>query len=150
MSYSLNQPATRWEDAIPTGNGPLGAMVFGHIVQDWVLLNHHRCWIEMPRSELPNLAPKLPDVRRLQAEGRWAEAAAVLPSALEEKGYSSVTADYHPLGEIWIHHHGIAVTRDYRSSLDLSTGEAVVAWTMQGRRHERRLFVSRADDVIAL
>jgi len=41
MHYSLNQPATRWEDAIPTGNGPLGALVFGHVVQDWVVLNHH-------------------------------------------------------------------------------------------------------------
>jgi hypothetical protein len=46
MSFTLNQPANRWEDAIPTGNGPLGALVFGHVAQDWVVLNHHRCWIE--------------------------------------------------------------------------------------------------------
>jgi alpha-L-fucosidase 2 len=150
MSYTLNQPANRWEDAIPSGNGPLGALVFGHVVQDWVVLNHHRCWIEHPRSELPHLAPQLAEIRRLQAEGRWAEAAAVFPSALDGAGYHCEVADYHPLGEIWIHHHDIAVTRDYRSSLDLKTGEVLVAWTMQGRRHERRLFVSRADDVIAL
>jgi alpha-L-fucosidase 2 len=150
MSYTLNQPANRWEDAIPTGNGPLGALVFGHVAQDWVVLNHHRCWIEHSRSELPHLAPQLAEIRRLQAEGRWAEAAAVFPSALDGAGYRCDTADYHPLGEIWIHHHDIAATRDYRSSLDLKTGEVVVAWTMQGRHHERRLFVSRADDVIAL
>jgi hypothetical protein len=120
--------------------------VFGHIVQDWVVLNHHRCWIEHPRGELPHVAPQLAKVRSLQAEGRWAEAAAVFPSALAEANYRSEVADYHPLGEIWIHHHDIAVTRDYRSSLDLQTGEVVVAWTMQGRHHERRLFVSRADD----
>jgi alpha-L-fucosidase 2 len=150
MPYSLNQPATRWEDAIPTGNGPLGALVFGHVVQDWVLLNHHRCWIEQPRGELPDLAPQLGEIRRLQAEGRWAEAAAVFPTILDGVDYRCETADYHPLGEIWIHHHGIAVTRDYRSSLDLETGEVVVAWTMEGRRYERRLFVSRADDVVAL
>jgi hypothetical protein len=107
-------------------------MVFGHIVQDWVLLNHHRCWIEKPRSELPNLAPKLADIRRLQAEGRWAEAAKVFPNVLNGVNYRVETADYHPLGEIWIHHHDIGVTRDYRSSLDLSTGEVVVAWTMKG------------------
>ncbi len=150
LSYSLNQPANRWEDAIPTGNGPLGAMVFGHIVQDWVLINHHRCWLEKPRSELPNLAPHLPDIRRLQSEGRWDEAAKVFPSILQGVNYRCETADYHPLGEIWIHHHDIAVTRDYRSSLDLKTGEVVVDWTMKERRYERRLFVSRADDVVAL
>jgi alpha-L-fucosidase 2 len=150
MSYSLNQPANRWEDAIPTGNGPLGALVFGHVVQDWVVLNHHHCWLEKPRSELPHLAPHLSGIRRLQAEGRWAEAAKVFPNILNGVNYRCETADYHPLGEIWIHHHDIAMTRDYRSSLDLNTGEVVVSWTMKGRLHERRLFVSRADDVIAL
>ncbi|HEX8833749.1 MAG TPA: glycoside hydrolase N-terminal domain-containing protein, partial [Abditibacteriaceae bacterium] len=64
--------------------------------------------------------------------------------------YHCETADYHPLGEIWIHHHDIAATRDYRSSLDLNTGEVVVSWTMSGSCYERRLLVSRADDVIAL
>jgi alpha-L-fucosidase 2 len=149
-SYSLNQPATRWEDAIPTGNGPLGAMVFGHIVQDWVLINHHRCWVEKSHSELPNLAPHLPEIRRLQAEGRWAEAAKVYPNILNGLKYRCDTADYHPLGEIWIHHHDIGVTRDYRSSLDLKTGEIAVSWTMKDGQYQRRLFVSRADDVIAM
>ncbi len=150
MSFTLNQPANRWEDAIPTGNGPLGGLVFGHVAQDWVVLNHHRCWIEKSRGELPHLAPQLPEIRRLQAEGRWVEAAAVFPSALKAVDYHCDTADYHPLGEIWIHHHDISATREYRSSLDLNTGEVVVAWTMQGRHHERRLFVSRADDVVVL
>jgi alpha-L-fucosidase 2 len=120
------------------------------VVQDWVVLNHHRCWIEYSRGELPHLAPRLGEIRRLQAEGRWDEAAAVFPSALKDVNYRCEVADYHPLGEIWIHQHDIAVTRDYRSSLDLQTGEVVVAWTMKERRYTRRLFVSRADDVIAL
>jgi alpha-L-fucosidase 2 len=150
FSFTLSQPANRWEDAIPIGNGPLGALVFGHVSQDWVVLNHHRCWLEHTRSDLPQLAPQLAEIRRRQAEGRWAEAAAVFPTALEEVGYRSDIADYHPLGEIWVHHHDVAATRDYRSSLDLQTGEVVVGWTMQGRHHERRLFVSRADDVVVL
>jgi alpha-L-fucosidase 2 len=150
MQFSLNQPAIRWEDAIPTGNGPLGALVFGHLAQDCIVLNHHRCWLEKPRGELPNLAPQLPEIRRLQAEGRWAEAAAVLPTALNEAGYRCDVAAYHPLGELWIHHPDVAATRDYRSSLDLQTGEIVVGWTMAGRTHERRLFVSRADEAVVL
>jgi alpha-L-fucosidase 2 len=150
MSFTLNQPVNRWEEAIPTGNGPLGALVFGHVAQDWVVLNHHRCWLEKPRTELPNLAPQLTEVRRLQAEGRWAEAAGVFPAALRAADYRCETADYHPLGEIWIRHHDIGVTRDYRSSLNPETGEVAVTWTMHERRHERRLFVSRADDVVVL
>src|SRR4028119_2349456 len=150
MSYTLNQPATRWEDAIPTGNGPLGAFVFGHIVQDWVVLNHHRCWLEKPRGELPNLAPLLPEIRRLQAEGRWAEAAKVFPDALADADYRCDVADYHPLGELWVHHPDITNTTHYQASLDLATGEVVIGWRLAGGAHERKLFVSRADDVVVL
>jgi hypothetical protein len=146
----LESAGDRWEDAIPTGSGPLGALVFGHVAQDWVVLNHHRCWIEKPRGELPHLAPHLAEIRRLQVQGRWAEAAAVFPSVLKGVNYRCETADYHPLGEIWIHHHDIAVTRDYRSTLDMKTGEVTVAWTMNERRFARRLFVSRVDDAVVL
>jgi alpha-L-fucosidase 2 len=114
--FSLNQPATRWEDAIPTGNGPMGALVFGHIAQDCIVLNHHRCWIEKPRSELPEVAPLLPEIRRLQAEGRWDEAAAVFPQALRASNYRCDIADYHPLGELWVHHPEVAATTHYRSA----------------------------------
>jgi alpha-L-fucosidase 2 len=150
MSYTLNQPVSRWEDAIPTGNGPIGALVYGHIKEDWIVLNHHRCWIEKPRGELPHLAPHLAEIRRLQAEGKWEEAAAVFPKVRDAANYRCEIADYHPLGEIWIHQHHIAATRDYRSSLDVKTGEVVVGWTMNQRHHARRTFVSRADDVVVL
>jgi alpha-L-fucosidase 2 len=143
FSFSLNQPANRWEDAIPTGNGPLGALVFGHVVQDWIVLNHHGAGL---KNRAANCLIWLPTRRNSPSPSRWrwAEAAAVFSSALDGAGYRCDTADYHPLGEIWIHHHDIAVTQDYRSSLDLQTGEVVVGWTMHGRHHERRLFVSRA------
>src|SRR4028119_1830943 len=97
LSFSLNQPATRWEDAIPTGNGPMGALVFGHIAQDCIVLNHHRCWLEKPRDELPEVAPLLPEIRRLQAEGRWKEAAAVFPQALKAADYPWNPAHHLPL-----------------------------------------------------
>jgi alpha-L-fucosidase 2 len=92
----------------------------------------------------------LTEIRRLQAEGNWKEAAAVFPKALDAVDYRCEVTDYHPLGEIWIHQHNIPATRDYRSSLDLETGEVIVGWTAKGRHQERRLFVSHADDVVAL
>jgi len=150
FSYTLNQPVNRWEDAIPTGNGPMGALVFGHIAQDCIVLNHHRCWLEKPRSELPEVAPLLPKIRRLQAEGRWEEAATVFPQALEAANYRCDIADYHPLGELWVHHPDVGATTGYRSFLDLTTGEISIGWNMAGRSHQRRLFVSRADDALVM
>lgn len=150
MPFTLHQPAGRWEDAIPTGNGPLGALVFGHLAQDSIVLNHHRCWLEKPRGELPHLAPRLPEVRRLQAEGRWADAARVFPAALADADYRCDVADYHPLGELRVRQPDVADTTHYRASLDLATGEVVIGWRMAGRARERRLFVSRADDAVVL
>jgi alpha-L-fucosidase 2 len=150
MNYALLQPALRWEDAIPTGNGTVGVLVHGHIAQESIVINHDRCWLEKSRPELPDLAHLLPEVRRLQAEGRWAEAAKVYPAALKTANYHCAVADYHPLGELWLNHPDIGATSGWKSALDHDTGEIVIRWNMADRAHERRLFVSRADDVIVL
>ena len=56
MSYALLQPALRWEDALPTGNGPLAVLAHGHLAQDSIPINHDRSWLEQPRREPPELA----------------------------------------------------------------------------------------------
>ncbi len=150
MNYSLLQPALRWEDAIPTGNGPLGVLVHGHLAQDSILINHDRCWLEKSRPELPDLAHLLPEVRRLQSEGLWKEAAKIYPAALKDAGYHCPVADYHPLGELWVHHPDLGINSGWKSALDHHTGEILIQWRQADRPHERRLFVSRADDVIVM
>ena len=148
--FRLAQPALSWDTAIPTGNGQVGILVHGHAAQDSIVLNHDRCWLEGARSELPDLAHLLPEVRRLQAEGRWDEAGSLYVRALADAGYRCQVADYHPLGELWVHHPVMTATRGWRSELDHASGEIRLAWEMDGRTHGRRMFVSRADDVIAL
>ena len=150
MKYSILQPALCWEEAIPTGNGPLGLLVHGHIVQDSIVINHDRCWLLQPRPELPHLAQLLPEVRRLQAEGRWAEAAAIYPTALNAANYHCPVAAYHPLGELWLHHPDIGLTTGWQSELDHRTGEIRIGWNMADLPYERRMFVSRMDDVIVM
>lgn len=49
----FRQPATRWEDALPTGNGTIGALVYGNIVNELVVLNHERLWYPAPRLDSP-------------------------------------------------------------------------------------------------
>ena len=47
------QPAARWEDGLPTGNGQVGAMVYGAIAHDVVLVNHEALWLRRPRPKPP-------------------------------------------------------------------------------------------------
>ena len=65
-----HQPATRWQDAFPAGNGTIGALVAGAIAHELVVLNHDRLWLRSPEPSVPDIAEYLPTVRRLLAEGK--------------------------------------------------------------------------------
>jgi alpha-L-fucosidase 2 len=145
-----HQPATRWQDAFPTGNGTVGALVAGAIVQELVVLNHDSLWLRSPAPPVPDIAEHLPDVRRLLAEGRYQEASTVLDGALRDRGYTHQVDPYHPACALEIVTQCDAPFTDYRRTLDFETGEIGVHWRELGELRERRLFVSRADDVVVL
>ena len=70
------QPAVRWEEALPVGNGRLGAMVFGRVAQERLQLNEDTLWAGSPYApESPEAFEALADVRRLIDEGKFKEAA---------------------------------------------------------------------------
>ena len=69
------QPAAKWTDALPIGNGRLGAMVFGGVQQDRVQFNEETLWTGGPRDyNRPGAANYLTEIRKLIAEGNQAEA----------------------------------------------------------------------------
>jgi len=145
-----HQPATRWQDAFPAGNGTIGALVTGAIAQELVILNHDRLWLRSPAQPVPDIAEHLPTVRRLLAEGRYQEASTVLNDALRDKGYVHRIDPYHPACALEISTPCGAPFADYQRTLNFETGEVTVQWREQGSTRERRLFVSRADDVVVL
>ncbi|WP_230687608.1 glycoside hydrolase family 95 protein [Hymenobacter ruricola] len=69
------QPAEKWTDALPLGNGRLGGMVFGGVAQEHIQFNEATLWTGRPRPYArPGAAPYLPQIRQLLAEGKQAEA----------------------------------------------------------------------------
>jgi alpha-L-fucosidase 2 len=144
------QPASRWQDAFPSGNGTIGALVAGAIAQELVILNHDRLWLRSPAQEVPEIAANVPIVRRLLAEGRYQEASTVLNDALRNQGYTHRVDPYHPACAMEINTPCQAPFTNYRRVLDFETGEVSVQWRESGEPRERRCFVSRADDVVVL
>ena len=71
---TLTQPATRWEDGLPTGNGQVGAMVYGSIAHDVVVLNHEALWLRRLRPGLPDVLEHLPELRALLLAGEYEQA----------------------------------------------------------------------------
>ncbi len=58
---ALIYPAARWENAFPSGNGSLAALVFGNICEDTIILNHEALWLRRPRVDPPDVSESLPD-----------------------------------------------------------------------------------------
>jgi alpha-L-fucosidase 2 len=145
------QPATRWEDAFPTGNGSVGALVYGNLRTETIVLNHENLWLRADRPVLPDVSCHLPELRRLLAEGRWQEAQDFLPARLDEAGYDYLTTDsYHPAGDLRLEMDTQQAFEGYERRADFTTGEITVAWREGEAGFQRRLFVSRADEVVVL
>ncbi|HDZ21216.1 hypothetical protein LCGC14_0226480 [marine sediment metagenome] len=147
----LRQPThNRWQDALPTGNGRVGAMVYGNIFDENILLNHENLWLRNDPPELPDIADRLGELRQLLAEGKYREAESFIGDRFDENDYHGDIDPYHPLGDLVVVQRTPGLFKHYRRSLDFTTGEATVAWDSDGGSFSRKLFVSRADDVVVL
>jgi alpha-L-fucosidase 2 len=92
------QPAAKWTDALPLGNGRLGAMVFGGVGQEHLQFNEATLWTGRPRNyNRPGAAQYLPQIRQLLAESKQAEAEALAEQHFmglkdHEEGYDAAKA----------------------------------------------------------
>ena len=143
-------PAAVWNDALPIGNGRLGAMVFGGIVDERLQLNEDTVWAGEKRDRVnPDAAAALPEIRRLIAAGRPAEA-----EALADKAMIATTRSlppYQTLGDLRIRmaDAGAPVT-DYHRELDIGSAISRVDYRSGDVRYAREAFASAPDQVIAL
>ena len=90
------KPSVNWNEALPIGNGRLGAMVFGGIVKERVSLNEQTLWSGAPRDgNNPNAKKYLPLVRKAALEGRYKEA-----DSLSKFMQGPWTESYMPMGDL--------------------------------------------------
>jgi alpha-L-fucosidase 2 len=150
----LKTPASwwgaKWREALPSGNGTIGAAVYGAVHEETVLLTHEDLWVGVKTQELPDVSEKLPEVRRLLFEGRAELADRVLADELNHRGYAPEIGTPLPLGDLKIRMPVIQGFRGYRRELNMETGEVSVSWSDNGTAYCRKLFVSRTDDLIAM
>lgn len=134
-------PARDWREASPLGNGRLGALVHGRASDERVALNHEALFNWAVHGELPDLAPLLPEVRRLLAEGRFAEAERLYPDALKAAGGLGRSGKFFPAFDLRLRCGTDGAFRDYSRELDLENGVSTVRWTDDGGTWSRLAFV---------
>ncbi|TYP76816.1 glycoside hydrolase family 95 protein [Paenibacillus methanolicus] len=150
MKLWYTRPAGTWNEALPIGNGRLGAMIFGRTSEERIQLNEDSVWSGGPMDRNNPDAPRhLPEVRRLLAEGRLAEGQRLAAMALS--GTPESQRHYEPLGDLMLEFgHDEADVSEYRRELDLVHAIASVTYEWRDIRFEREHLASYPDGVIAV
>ena len=147
----FDEAAERWEEALPVGNGRLGAMVFGGLSREQIQLNEETVWAGEPGNNLQNnLRPHLPEIRRLLFAGKNEEAQELayehLPRhAAEGNNYGM---PYQTVGDLYLDFPGHQDATSYYRDLDIGSAVSTVSYEAGGVSYEREVFASLTDDVI--
>jgi len=144
-----DHPAAQWVEALPVGNGRLGAMVFGNIQNERIQFNEDTLWSSGPVQPRSKYGPgALAEIRRLIFAGEYDKAQKLFTEkmAVVPEWY----ARYQPFGDLWIDFHDKRQVEDYRRELDLDTAIARVSYRIGGVRFEREIFASPVDQVIVV
>ena len=144
------QPAREWVEALPVGNGRLGAMVFGGTTHERLQLNEDTLWNGGPYDPVnPRAKDALHAVRELIFAGRWAEAQALANERVMAIPLKQMA--YQPVGDLLIDMPGLTdAASDYRRELDLDSAIAQTRFTLGGIAFIREVVVSPVDQVIAV
>ena len=136
-----NKPAQIWTDALPVGNGRMGAMVFGGAAHERIQFNENTVWTGQPHDYAHKGASKsLQQIRELLWAGKQKEA-----EDLATKDFMSDPLHqriYQAFGDLLIETPGADTVTGYKRSLDLDTGIATTEFTANGITYRREVFAS--------
>ncbi|MCF7730804.1 MAG: glycoside hydrolase family 95 protein [Akkermansiaceae bacterium] len=144
-----DHPAGQWVEALPVGNGRLGAMVFFGVDQDRLQLNEGTLWAGGPYDpSRPEALQALPEARRLIFAGKYGEAHGLIGAKMMARPLKQMP--YEPVGDL-----KLSIPRDgdvtgYRRELDLDTAIARMTYTVAGVKFVREVFSSPVDQVIVV
>jgi alpha-L-fucosidase 2 len=143
------QPAAKWVEALPIGNGRLGAMIFGGVADETIQFNEDTLWTGQPHEYQHEGAVKyLPEIRRLLAEGKQREAENLAMKEFMSDPIRQMA--YQPFGNVRLHFAGHEKAENYRRELDLGSATAKVSYQVEGTKYERVAFASYPDQAIVI
>ncbi|WP_020529757.1 glycoside hydrolase family 95 protein [Flexithrix dorotheae] len=142
------QAASVWEEAMPLGNGSLGAMVFGGVADERIQLNESSLWDGYALDPNDKTAfEHLPEVQKLLFEGKNNEAVQLAEKHM--MGHPKGIKPFQSLGEIWFD-TPITEAENYTRNLNLSTAVATTSFVSDGITYTREAFISPFDDVMVI
>ncbi|MFD1676568.1 glycosyl hydrolase family 95 catalytic domain-containing protein [Alicyclobacillus fodiniaquatilis] len=142
----FNKPAMFWTEALPVGNGNLGAMVFGGVELERIQLNEDTLWSGgLTDWNNPKSQDVLTSIRESIARENYAEA-----DSIGKQMMGPYTQSYLPFADLFITmEHGNQYS-NYKRSLDLASGIAAVSYSIGGIGYKREIFASYPDQAVVI
>ncbi|HWW70028.1 MAG TPA: glycoside hydrolase family 95 protein, partial [Duganella sp.] len=143
------RPAGAWVEALPVGNGRLGAMCFGRVAQERIQLNEDTLFAGGPYDpNNPRSLEALPAIRALVDQGEFGKAADMIASSMMAKPLQQMP--YGAAGDLLLDFQGMSGADNYQRSLELDTAIATTRFADGKARHVREVFSSAPDQVIVI
>lgn len=143
------QPAAVWEEALPVGNGRIGAMVSGDPRHEHLQLNEESIWAGCRiNNNNPDALKSLPGLQKAIFENRFKDAFRIA----DEKflGTPPNIRSYQPLGDLYIDYSWDTDPQNYSRELDLNAGITKTIFTIDGRRISEEVFASAPDNILVI
>jgi len=149
MKLWYNQPAGKWVEALPVGNGRLGAMVFGNPSNEKIQLNENTIWAGQPnRNDNLNAKEALPKVRQLIFEGNYKDAQDLVNQKIISKNSQGMA--YQTAGNINLLFPGHENFTNYYRELNIENAVTTTRYDVDGVTYKREVFASFPDQVIVV
>jgi alpha-L-fucosidase 2 len=151
LTLWYRSPAKEWTEALPVGNGVLGAMVFGGVEHERLQLNEHTLWSGHHVEDDNAVAREaIQKIRQLLFEGKYTEANSMgrPPGPPSNPARVAARASYQTLGDLLLDFDHAGQPEEYRRELNLDTGMARVDYRVGGARFSREVFASQPDQAI--
>ena len=145
-----DEPALQWVEALPVGNGRLGAMVYGDPQKEQIQLNEETVWAGQPNTNAnPSVEPGAIDqIRQLVFDGKYRAAQDLTDAKIFHKTNHGMS--YQTIGDLYLVFPGHEEYSEYYRDLDLTDATASVKYVSGGVEYGREVISSFADDVVAV
>lgn len=148
-----DKPASRWEEAMVTGNGNMGAMMYGEPDNETMVINHCELFLPLGTKEfVKDMSGAMPEIKRAALEA-GKDGPALAHQMMREKAQQKISWSdpFHPAFTFHIDtKQPSGNIQNYQLSEEFTTGELVASWDNEDGHWERKMFISRPDDVVVM
>ncbi|PZU12688.1 MAG: hypothetical protein DI622_14875 [Chryseobacterium sp.] len=153
LKLTYNKPAENWNEALPIGNGRLGAMIFGGASQEHLQLNEETIWAGEPGNNVPkNTFDSIQKIRKLLNKSKFEEAQNLSNRTYPRQPPKDLNygMPYQTMGDLFLNFKGHENFKNYNRSLDIEKAVSTVSYEVNGVTFKREIFSSFADNVIII